>query len=418
MRCDNAGKNKTTEKLANSAQWKLSIQLEHTARNTPQQNSPVETGFARVLNKSKTLLIDSNVPYLLRYKIFQEAVLTATKLDGLVTATINNGHKTRYELFGMRNSSFVNHLRTWGEAEVIKISTKTTPKLKNKGVTCAFVGHVDSHAADCYRMWDPEGHYIYVTRGVIWLKRMYFPKSEENEHDAHKAIEVPVSTAGERESDATAENNQNANENQTTVPSEPSTNTRVPPSVPSRLKVTIGNATFMPSENNANENENEDNGEWEETPAELPFKEVKRSSTGRTTHPRKFYQDEHQGVCADTNYYSVLHDDNEEDENDDYYEHAMLNVGAGIGGGCKHSSELKVLKYKQAMASKDKNKWKNEIKKEHKRMLKHDVWEPVPKEDVPDVQPLTSTWAFKMKSNGNLRGRLNAHGFKKKRNAF
>ena len=31
-----------------------------------------------------------------------------------------------------------------------------------------------------------------------------------------------------------------------------------------------------------------------------------------------------------------------------------------------------------------------------------------------DVQPLTSTRAFKKKSNGNLRGRLNAHGFKQK----
>ena len=47
-------------------------------------------------------------------------------------------------------------------------------------------------------------------------------------------------------------------------------------------------------------------------------------------------------------------------------------------------------------------------------MLTHNVWEPVPKEDVPDVQLLTSTWAFKKKSNGNLRSQLNAHGFKQK----
>ena len=66
------------------------------------------------------------------------------------------------------------------------------------------------------------------------------------------------------------------------------------------------------------------------------------------------------------------------------------------------------------MASKDNNKWKNEIKKENERMLKQNVWEPVPKEDVLDVQPMALAWAFKKKSNRNLRGQLNAHSFKQK----
>ena len=360
MRCDNAGENKTAEKLANGAQWKLSVQFEYTARDTPQQNSLVETGFAHVLNKARALLIDANVPYLLRYKIIQEAVLTATKLDGLVTTYVDNKSQTRYELFGMKNPSFVNHLRTWGEAGVVKISSKTSPKLKNKGVTCAFVGHADNHAADCYRMWDPVGHYVYVTRDMIWLKRMYFPKTEEDAINTCKAIEVPVSAAGESDNEVTAEN-QNNNET-------PDLNTEVPEP-----------ATNAPPT----------------APTELPFKEVKFSSKGRTMHPRKFYQDEYQGVCADANYFSVLSDNDEESDDDGFYE--ISNVGAGIGGGFTHSSELKTLNYKQAMASKDTCKWKKEIKKEHERMLKYKVWEPVPKKDVPNAQPLTSTWAFKKK---------------------
>ena len=81
-------------------------------------------------------------------------------------------------------------------------------------------------------------------------------------------------------------------------------------------------------------------------PVELHFKEVKRLRSVRAMHPKKCYQDEYQGVCTDTNYYSVLNDDNDEDERNENNEYEILNVGVGIDGGHKHSSDLKVLNYK------------------------------------------------------------------------
>jgi hypothetical protein len=54
-------------------------------------------------------------------------------------------------------------------------------------------------------------------------------------------------------------------------------------------------------------------------------------------------------------------------------------VGAGIGGGFIDTTKLHVMKYKEAMASKDASKWQKAIDKEHECMLKHHVWEePVP----------------------------------------
>ena len=47
-------------------------------------------------------------------------------------------------------------------------------KLKDKGVTCLFDGCAEDHDGDFYRMWDPTGHYVYVTRDVVWLKRVCF----------------------------------------------------------------------------------------------------------------------------------------------------------------------------------------------------------------------------------------------------
>jgi len=404
-RCDNAGENKTLEKTANGSKWRFNIQFEYTARATPQQNSPVETGFAHILNKARAMMIDANIPYLQRYKIIQEAIITATKLDGLVTVNDGKECKTRYELFGLAVPSFVKYLRTWGEAGVVKVHTKTSPKLKNKGVTCIFVGYADNHAGDCYRMWEPIKHFIYITRDVLWLKRMYYPSSNKpsNEPPIYRTIEAPNSAAGEN-------HNENENENETAE----QTNEPPPPPIPSKLKVTIGGATVQPTDA-------DDEEEWEQPPVEQPFKEVgiRRSRTGRTIHPVKLYQNEYQGVCTD-NYYSILSEDDTEDydENEAIYETVLgmetANVGAGIGGGFDHSNELKVLNYKQAMASNEKAEWMKEIEKEHERMMKYNVWEPVNREDVPEVKPLTSTWAFKKKSTGKRRGRLNAHGFKQK----
>ena len=38
-------------------------------------------------------------------------------------------------------------------------------------------------------------------------------------------------------------------------------------------------------------------------------------------------------------------------------------IGAGVGGGIKHTSELKVLNYKKAMCSPDAAEWRKEIKR-------------------------------------------------------
>ena len=90
----------------------MNINFEFTTRATPQQNSLVETGFAHVLNKARALLIEANVPYLQRYKIIQEAFITATKLDRFAVTKVGKELKTRYELFSGQNPEFINHLRT------------------------------------------------------------------------------------------------------------------------------------------------------------------------------------------------------------------------------------------------------------------------------------------------------------------
>ena len=66
IRCDNAGENKTLEKITNGKDWQMVIQFEHADRATTQQNNDVETGFAYILNKAKAMMIGTNVTCLVR----------------------------------------------------------------------------------------------------------------------------------------------------------------------------------------------------------------------------------------------------------------------------------------------------------------------------------------------------------------
>jgi Reverse transcriptase (RNA-dependent DNA polymerase) len=86
-------------------------------------------------------------------------------------------------------------------------------------------------------------------------------------------------------------------------------------------------------------------------------------------------------------------------------------VGAGIGGGFNHSSELNVIKYNEAMWAKDLEeltKWIKGWTKYMPKFLFNKVWVAVLKGDHKDV---TMTWALKLKANGVVRARCNVHGF-------
>jgi hypothetical protein len=56
----------------------------------------------------------------------------------------------------------------------VKIKTKTTPKLGDRGVQCMFVGYAKDHEGDCVQMWDPKTKRVHVTRDIIWLRYMFY----------------------------------------------------------------------------------------------------------------------------------------------------------------------------------------------------------------------------------------------------
>ena len=92
----------------------------------------------------------------------------------------------------------------------------------------------------------------------------------------------------------------------------------------------------------------------------------------------------------------------------------MALVGT-VGGGFSNTTELKVVKYDEAMKSGDVDKWHDAVQEEHNKFKKTKVDRPVPRSNVPRwAKILTSTWAMKKKPNVVFRARLNARGFEQR----
>ena len=90
----------------------------------------------------------------------------------------------------------------------------------------------------------------------------------------------------------------------------------------------------------------------------------------------------------------------------------LQHIQTGVGGGFTNTQELHVMKYKEAMATSKQKEWKQAVGEELDRFIENDVFEVVNLKDLPKgVKMLTSTWAMKMKSNGEFRARLNMRGY-------
>ena len=97
IRLDNAGENKLLEKRSNSVEWKLILEFEYNARDTPQQNHLVEIGFSTIGEKGRAMMIAANDPEDKKYKLFREAFTCATMLDWLTVIDLNGVTATRVE---------------------------------------------------------------------------------------------------------------------------------------------------------------------------------------------------------------------------------------------------------------------------------------------------------------------------------
>ena len=112
------------------------------------------------------------------------------------------------------------------------------------------------------------------------------------------------------------------------------------------------------------------------------------------------------------NPYAALDYDSDEDE-DPNANPEIAAIGAGtMAKNLRSTSELRPMKYREAIKTEDKEEWARATKDEYNRLVKNDVFKVVPIKDVPEgTHIMTNTWACKKKANGTFRARLNMKGF-------
>jgi hypothetical protein len=131
-----------------------------------------EVGFAAIANQGRAMMARANIPENMKYRVYSEAFMTATLLDGLIPIEIDGIIKPRIKHWSGDMPAYAKHLRTWGEAGMVTIKSPMMPKVRDRGVQCMIGGYAVKHPGDTYCMWDPATGGIHETHDIIWLRRM------------------------------------------------------------------------------------------------------------------------------------------------------------------------------------------------------------------------------------------------------
>eukprot|EP00957_Ditylum_brightwellii_P184477 14050763-Ditylum_brightwellii.AAC.1 len=85
--------------------------------------------------------------------------------------------------------SWTKALRTWGKAGMIKMKTKTSPKIMHQGWTCMLVSYTVNDSNSIYRIWNPSTNQILISQDVTWLKCMFF-KTPHTDPEIHGGVNI------------------------------------------------------------------------------------------------------------------------------------------------------------------------------------------------------------------------------------
>ena len=326
----------------------------------------LRTALARAMTNG------ANIPTGIRAKVAIESIKCATQLNGLCVIELNGVSSSRdIHVYGT-NPKWVTNMRTFGEAGVVAEGKRG--KIGDRGLDMMFVWYPGREHDSC-RMWNRVTNRVVVTRDVIWLKRMFYerdtaPLLDEEASDDEDAMDDGASE-DEEEAVITADAMDAIDDVSESVAEE---------TVDRVTTVTRSGRSIKP-------------------PARL----IQEMSATQTRYLSQMLELDNVEVA---NLTLTSNDDNVE----------FLLVGAGIGGGFTHTSELKVMNYRDAMASADVEAWKVEVGEEKKRFDRCKALSPVVLRSlIPrNAKVMTTVWAMKKKTNGKLRGRLNVRGYEQR----
>ncbi|RVW77356.1 Retrovirus-related Pol polyprotein from transposon TNT 1-94 [Vitis vinifera] len=179
--------------------------------NTPQQNGVVEMKNRHLLNTTRVLLFQGNVPK----SYWGEAVLIATYMINRIPSRVLD-NKIPVEIL----KSFYPHFRTsngltlgvFGCIAFVHVYSQHRDKLDPRAIKCVFLGYSSTQKG--YKCYNPLGRKFYISIDVTFIEnKPFFPKSslkgeismmEDSLCESFEPLDLPhVSTHGDEKPDVT-----------------------------------------------------------------------------------------------------------------------------------------------------------------------------------------------------------------------
>jgi hypothetical protein len=149
----------------------LNIQMEHTSPETPEQNGQVESSFATLWGRVRTMLNRSGVTQEVREKLWAGCALTATKLNNIMS---RKDGKSAFQKYYGNESKITHNLKVFGEVGIKLSKIYGLPeKLSDKKNLCIMLGCPEDHPSDTYRVLDLKTQGVVLTRNVRWIGTTY-----------------------------------------------------------------------------------------------------------------------------------------------------------------------------------------------------------------------------------------------------
>ncbi|KAM2855117.1 hypothetical protein FF1_025475 [Malus domestica] len=147
---------------------------------TPQQNSIAERKNRDLLEKTRSLMFQMNVPK----RFWSQALLTAAYIiNRLPTRVLNS--KSPVEVMKGRNIN-ISHLRTFGCTCYVHIQAAHRDKLEPRAVKCVFMGYSSSQKG--YKYFNPQNGKVGVSRDVRFDELASFFHTDCSEEPQRKDI--------------------------------------------------------------------------------------------------------------------------------------------------------------------------------------------------------------------------------------
>ncbi len=148
-----------------------------TCINTPEQNGVSERKNRHILEVTRSLLFQSNVPK----RFWSDAMLTAVYLINRLPSTILN-YKIPLEILNNRKMN-LDHLRIFGCTCFVHI--KRQDKLDKNAVKTIFLGY--SSQKKGYKCYDPIKQKLYISRDITFFENVpFYKENKENEENLYK----------------------------------------------------------------------------------------------------------------------------------------------------------------------------------------------------------------------------------------